>query len=111
MRAVVVGGSGQIGGWLLRLLGEGGSRHGFVANVAMDASEHHSEPQLASPENADPAKLKEFVERDALWARRKLEATLADHPNSVNLWEAYVWTFVLTSDAQHADEPSCLHPG
>jgi tetratricopeptide (TPR) repeat protein len=49
-------------------------------------------------ESADPAALKEFVERDALAARRQLEAALAQQPNAVNLWEALVWTFVLTSD-------------
>jgi tetratricopeptide (TPR) repeat protein len=48
--------------------------------------------------SADPAALKEFVERDALAARRELEAALAKQPNAVNLWEALVWTFVLTSD-------------
>src|SRR5262249_15568333 len=45
-----------------------------------------------------PAALKEFVERDALAARPALEAALAKQPNAVNLWEALVWTFVLTSD-------------
>ena len=60
------------------------------------ASEVHG---LQSPlESADPAALKEFVERDALAARRQLEAALAQQPNAVNLWEALVWTFVLTSD-------------
>ena len=49
-------------------------------------------------ESADPAALKEFVERDALAARGQLEAALAKEPNAVNLWEALVWTFVLTSD-------------
>jgi tetratricopeptide (TPR) repeat protein len=48
--------------------------------------------------NADPAALKEFVERDALAARPQLEAALAQRPNAVNLWEALVWTFVLTSE-------------
>ena len=41
-------------------------------------------------ESADPAALKEFVEREAL-------AALAQQPNAVNLWETLVWTFVLTS--------------
>jgi tetratricopeptide (TPR) repeat protein len=49
--------------------------------------------------SADPATLKEFVERDALAARPQLEAALAKQPNAVNLWEALAWTFVLTSDA------------
>src|SRR5262249_55659567 len=48
--------------------------------------------------SAEPAKLKEFVEHDVLAARGQLEAALAHHPNAVNLWEAYVWTFVVTSD-------------
>ena len=48
--------------------------------------------------SAEPAKLKEFVEHDVLAARRHLEAAVAQHPNAVNLWEAYVWTFVVTSD-------------
>jgi tetratricopeptide (TPR) repeat protein len=48
--------------------------------------------------SADPAALKDFVERDALAARPQLEAALAKQPNAVNLWEALVWTFVLTSD-------------
>lgn len=59
-------------------------------------SDLHGVP--ASLANADPAALKEFVERDALAARGHLEAALAKHPNAVNLWEALVWTFVLTSD-------------
>src|SRR5205807_2356494 len=56
------------------------------------------EQQDHLPERAGPAELKEFVERDALAARRQLEAALAKQPNAVNLWEAFVWTFVLTSD-------------
>ncbi len=48
--------------------------------------------------SADPAKLKEFVERDVLAARHQLEAALGHRPDAVNLWEAYVWSFVLTSD-------------
>jgi tetratricopeptide (TPR) repeat protein len=58
-------------------------------------------PALAG---ADPATLKEFVERDALAARRQLEAALAQQPNAVNLWEALVWTFVLTSDMANVIE-------
>lgn len=64
----------------------------------MEPLDRRSERPPASLESADPAELKEFVERDVLGARRKLEAALADNPNSPNLWEAYVWTFVLTSD-------------
>jgi len=48
--------------------------------------------------SADPARLKEFVEHDVLAARGQLEAALAQRPDAVNLWEAYVWSFVLTSD-------------
>jgi tetratricopeptide (TPR) repeat protein len=48
--------------------------------------------------SADPAKLKEFVEHDVFAARRRLEAALANQPNAVGLWEAYVWSFVITSD-------------
>src|SRR5262249_39194537 len=48
--------------------------------------------------SADPAKLKEFVERDVFAARGQLETLLAKHPNAVGLWEAYVWSFVIASD-------------
>jgi tetratricopeptide (TPR) repeat protein len=54
--------------------------------------------------SADPATLKEFVERDALAARPQLEAALARQPSAVNLWEALVWTFVLTSDTANVIE-------
>ena len=60
---------------------------------------------LQSPlESADPAALKEFVERDALAARPQLEAALAKQPNAVTLWEGLVWTFVLTSDTANVIE-------
>jgi tetratricopeptide (TPR) repeat protein len=60
---------------------------------------------LQSPlESAAPAALKEFVERDALAARAQLEAALAKQPNAANLWEALVWTFVLTSDTANVIE-------
>ena len=53
---------------------------------------------MFSLERASPTELKEFVERDAVAARSALDAALARAPESVNLWEAYVWTFVLTSE-------------
>ena len=53
---------------------------------------------LLSLEQADPAELKEFVERDVLAARGKLAAALAARSSAVNLWEAYVWSFVLTGE-------------
>jgi tetratricopeptide (TPR) repeat protein len=56
------------------------------------------EQQAHLPKSAGPAELKEFVERDVLAARRQLETALAEHPGSVNFWEAYVWSFVLTSE-------------
>jgi tetratricopeptide (TPR) repeat protein len=52
----------------------------------------------ATIESAGPAELKELIEGDVLGARRMIETALTHHPNSVNLWEGYVWTFVLTSD-------------
>jgi tetratricopeptide (TPR) repeat protein len=48
--------------------------------------------------SAGPAELKELIEGDVLGARRMIEAALAHNPNSINLWEGYVWTYVLTSD-------------
>jgi tetratricopeptide (TPR) repeat protein len=60
--------------------------------------------QATGLEYAEPAALKEFVERDALAARRQLEAALAKQPNAVNLWEALVWTFVLTSETANVIE-------
>jgi tetratricopeptide (TPR) repeat protein len=64
----------------------------------METSYRGDRPEGLALASADPAKLKEFVEQDALAARRQLEAALAKHPNALNLWEALVWTFVLTSD-------------
>src|SRR5437879_2501526 len=64
----------------------------------MPRGQETTESQLDRLAHANPAELKEFVERDALAARRQLEAALAKQPNAVNLWEAFVWTFVLTSD-------------
>jgi len=55
-------------------------------------------------ENAPPAELKAFVERDVLTARNELEAALGNRPDAVNLWEAYVWTFVLTSEMDQVIE-------
>jgi tetratricopeptide (TPR) repeat protein len=57
-------------------------------------------------EQAQPVELKEFVERDVLAARSQLEAALANRPNLVSLWEAYVWSFVITSDTALVIEAS-----
>jgi tetratricopeptide (TPR) repeat protein len=62
------------------------------------APEGAGSPSPVPIESADAAALKELIERDVLGARRRIELALADNPNSVNLWEGYVWTFVLTSD-------------
>jgi tetratricopeptide (TPR) repeat protein len=70
----------------------------------MQGRRESNQPQETWLEHAGPAELKEFVERDALAARRQLEAALAQQPDAVNLWEALVWTFVLTSDTANVIE-------
>src|SRR5689334_15241430 len=57
-----------------------------------------NEQKITWLEHAQPAELKEFVERDVFAGRRQLELALANRPNLATLWEAYVWSFVIASD-------------
>src|SRR5215472_1691825 len=85
---------------------------GFQAfEEIMQDSAARNELETTWLERAQPAELKEFVEHDVLAARGQLEAALAHHPNAVNLWEAYVWTFVVTSDTPLVIEAAHLHRG